>query len=520
MADVAPTAAGAPPGGPPLTARALVALLGILISAMMSGLNSRSGALGLSDVRGALGFGSDEASWLNTVYSAGELVAMPFTTWFSITFTVRRFHLYVISISTLIAIALPFVVNLHLLLALRTIQGVSAGALIPLLMMMALRTLPPPIRLHGLALYALTSTFAPNVAIWIVGQWTDVLDDWRLLYWQMIPMALVSAALVAWGLPREPIDWKRFSSINWPALMAGVPGLFLLAVALDQGNRLDWFHSPVISISMAIGSACLVAYGVFEWFHPAPFVKFQLLGRRNLSIGFTIFVLMLIALISGAVLPSSFLASIWGYRALQTAPIGLIIGLPQLIAGSLVAILLYQKWVDARLVLAAGLALIGLSCFRAAQVDSNWIWEQFVPTQLMQAAGQPMAVVSMLFLATSVVHPMEGPHIAGFVNTLRAISSLLGAAMVNRLMEVREHFHSYILVDRFGAIGQSLPSTPDIAALSSAINAQVVTLATADVYRVLGAVAFVLVPLALLMQFVPAPNTTPQRSHQLAPANG
>jgi DHA2 family multidrug resistance protein len=516
MADDAPAPPMAPP---PLTSRALVGLLGIFLAAMISGLNSRSGSLGLADVRGARGFGSDDASWLNTFYSAGELVAMPFTTWFAITFTVRRFHLFMLGLSSLIAVALPFVVDLDVLLTLRTIQGISAGALIPLLMMMALRTLPPSVRLHGLALYALTSTFSPNIAIWIVGQWTDVLVDWRWLYWQFIPAAVVSGALVAWALPREPIAWTRFAAINWPALLVGMPGLFLLATALDQGSRLDWFHSPFIRVSMTVGIACLTAYGVFEWFHPSPFIKFQLLARRNLHLGFTIFILMLIALISGAVLPSNFLASNWGYRALQSAPIGLIIGLPQLVAGSLVAILLYQKWVDARFVFASGLALIGAACFQASHVGTNWIWEQFLPAQVMQAVGQPMAIVSMLFLVTSVVQPMEGPYVSGFVNTLRAISSLIGGAIVNRLLEVREHFHSYVLVDRFGAVGQSLPNAPDLTSSNSAINSQVVALATADIYRVLGALAFVLVPLALMMEFIPAPSPAPQKSSP-SPSNG
>ncbi|MGO7133514.1 MFS transporter [Rhizobium leguminosarum] len=519
MAGTAP--APAPPmSPPPLTTRALVGLAGIFLSAMASGLNSRAGSLGLADVRGALGFGSDDASWLNTCYSAGELLAMPFTAWFASTFTVRRFHFVMISLSSLIAILLPFVVDLNVLLVLRTIQGVTAGALIPLLMMMALRVLPPSVRLHGLALYALTSTFSPNLAIWIVGQWTDVLADWRWIYWQFVPAAIISASLVGWALPREPIAWKRFSTINLPALLTGMPGLFLLAIALDQGSRLDWFNSPLICTAMTVGIACLVVFGALEWFHPAPFIKFQLLARRNLSLGFAIFILMLIALTSGTVLPSNFLASNWGYRSMQSAPIGLIIALPQLFAGSLVAILLYQKWVDARFVFATGLALIGLACFQASHLDTNWIWEQFIPAQVMQAIGQPMAVVSMLFLATSVVHPTEGPYIAGLVNTLRAISTLIGGAIISRLLEVREHFHSYLMVDRFGDIGQSLPNVQDLTSLNAAMSAQVVALATADIYRVLGTLALVLVPLALMMQFIPAPNTAPQNSPQLSPSNG
>ncbi|MGE6213717.1 hypothetical protein ACQKCR_17580, partial [Comamonas aquatica] len=86
-APPAPAAAVAPPK------RAIAGLVGILIAAMMAGLNNRVGALALADVRGALGFGLDDASWLTTVYSAGEVIAMPFAAWFAITLSVRRFEL-------------------------------------------------------------------------------------------------------------------------------------------------------------------------------------------------------------------------------------------------------------------------------------------------------------------------------------------------------------------------------------------------------------------------------------------
>src|SRR3546814_10626864 len=93
-APPAPAAAAAPPK------RAIAGLVGILIAAMMAGLNYRVGALALADVRGALGFGLDDASWLTTVYSAGEVIAMPFSAWFAITLSVRRFELWMIGTCT------------------------------------------------------------------------------------------------------------------------------------------------------------------------------------------------------------------------------------------------------------------------------------------------------------------------------------------------------------------------------------------------------------------------------------
>src|SRR3546814_13412521 len=90
------------------------------------------------------------------------------------------------------------------------------GTMIPVLMMAALKFLPPHIRLHGLALYALTATFAPNLSIWLAGQWTDGLFDWRWVYWQILPLAAIAALLIGWGLPKDPIQTDRFPRANWP----------------------------------------------------------------------------------------------------------------------------------------------------------------------------------------------------------------------------------------------------------------------------------------------------------------
>src|SRR3546814_9936992 len=94
---------------------------------------------------------------------------MPFSAWFAITLSVRRFELWMIGTCTLLAVCIPFIHDLDLLLAMRFLQGIASGTMIPVLMMAALKFLPPHIRLHGLALYALTATFAPNLSIWLAG---------------------------------------------------------------------------------------------------------------------------------------------------------------------------------------------------------------------------------------------------------------------------------------------------------------------------------------------------------------
>jgi DHA2 family multidrug resistance protein len=511
-----PAAAGAAPAA--LQLRPMVGLLGIFLAAMMAGLNNRVGALALADVRGALGFGYDDASWLGTVYSAGEFIAMPFSAWFAITLSLRRFELWILGACALLAAMLPFINDLDVLLVLRFLQGVASGATIPLLMMAALKFLPLSIRLHGLALYAMTATFAPNLSIWLAGEWTDRLFDWRWAYWQIIPLAAAAALLIAWGLPREDIQAARFRQANWFGMACGVPAIGLITVALDQGVRLDWFHSPLITVSLAGGLVLLAVYLLTEWYHPSPFMKLQMLGRRNLGLGFSVFVFLLVVLTSSSLLPASYLGALQDYRPMQMASIGLIVALPQLVLGPAVALLLYRKWVDARIVFAAGLFLIGLACLAGAQLTSDWNRDQFVLAQTLQAFGQPMAVVSLLFLCTSVVQPPEGPYVSGIINALRAFGSVFGAAAVGQFMTVRGRFHAEMLLDHAAAVHGSLPSFPDPAGLAGIVGQQALVLSVADAYRVLGVLAFVLIPFVLRLNHIPAPDVRAGSNHASVPS--
>ena len=153
-----------------------------------------------------------------------------------------------------------------------------------------------------------------------------------------------------------------------------------------------------------------------------------------------------------------------------------------------------------------GLFLIALACFSGAQITPLWHRDQFITAQLLQAFGQPMAVVSILFLMTSVLDPSEGPFFSGTINTLRVFGSLIGGAVVGQLLTVRSHFHNEMLLDRASLVGNSLANTIPNEQLGGVIAQQSLVMSVGDAYLVLGVLALVLIPLALCMNFVPAPN--------------
>lgn len=122
----------------------------------------------------------------------------------------------------------------------------------------------------------------------------------------------------------------------------------------------------------------------------------------------------------------------------------------------------------------------------------------------MQALGQPLAIISMLFLTTSSVQPSEGPFVSGLVNMLRSMGSLAGVAFVGWFDDLRTHAHQTHLFDQIGRAFDLLPS--QVKAAGFAMDAQINALTSADIYRALGWLALISVPTGLLFKHVPAPS--------------
>ncbi|KLN98896.1 DSBA oxidoreductase, partial [Stenotrophomonas maltophilia] len=330
-AAVPAAAAPRPAAAPGLDRRILVGLCGVLLAVLVSGFNENITKVALADIRGAMGFSVDDGSWIVALYSAMSVSAMAFAPWCAATFSLRRFALAMIGGFMVLGVLCPLAPNLQVFLLLRALQGLCGGALPPLLMSVALRFLPPGIKLYGLAGYALTATFGPSMGTPLAAFWVEQVG-WHWAFWQIVPYCLAAMAMVGWGLPQDPLRLERFAQFDGVGLLLGLPALVLLVLGLVQGPRLNWFDSPMITLMIGGGAGLMVLFMINEWFHPLPFFKLQLLANRNLSYSLVTLGGVLFVLLAVISIPSGFLASVQGYRPLQTAPMLLWVALPQVIA--------------------------------------------------------------------------------------------------------------------------------------------------------------------------------------------
>src|SRR5690242_4195797 len=89
-----------------------VGTLGVFLGAGIATLNGRLISVGLPDLRGARGFGIDEASWIPTAYNMAMMFIGPFSVFVGGLLGARRVLLWSAVIFVLCSLLLPFSPNL------------------------------------------------------------------------------------------------------------------------------------------------------------------------------------------------------------------------------------------------------------------------------------------------------------------------------------------------------------------------------------------------------------------------
>src|SRR5499427_10554284 len=119
-----PVIAPAPTAGPPpaqtdrsrLTTNPYVGIFGVFLGAGIATLNSRLVSVGLPDLRGALGLGFDEASWIPTALNMATMFSGVFVVFLNVLYGPRRILLPAAAVFTVASALLPFVPTFWLML--------------------------------------------------------------------------------------------------------------------------------------------------------------------------------------------------------------------------------------------------------------------------------------------------------------------------------------------------------------------------------------------------------------------
>ena len=482
----------------------MLGLIGIVIAAMSSELNDQVASVALPDIRGGFAISNDSGTWFESLYVSAEIVGAGISPWFLVTLSLRRWALFVVALCGTATVLLPFCPNEAALDALRLLQGFGGGMAIPMLLTAALRVLTPATRLYGLAIYSVTATFTPAIATSPAALWTDLVG-WRWVFWEAIPLCTLASTLIWAGIPPEKPQYARFRIFDWCGVVLLTLGFGALSTMLYQGDRFDWFNSSFISVLALVSAVCIPAFLVNEWFHELPLMKLQLLLRPNFAYGAICLITFLVVGGSDSTIPARFLSRVQGFRPEQFAGLTGLVAAAQIVMLPAIAWVLDHEWIDARLGNLLGLLLIVCAYAGASFATANWYPGQFLFWQALQAAGQPMIVMSLLMMATNTLtKPEEGPFASALVNVPRGIAEALAAWLLDLITRWRGGLHYSRIVDQLGQAGVYFPSARSA---GSAVEQQVNVLTLSDAYILFAAITLGLIAVLLLL----AQRTPPPR---------
>jgi DHA2 family multidrug resistance protein len=421
-----------------------LAVIGANIGAFLAVLNIQIVNSSLADIQGAIGSGIDDGGWISTSYLVTEIVVIPLSAWLSRAFSVRRYLLTNTVLFLAASVACAFAHSLGQMIAWRALQGFFGGVLIPLAFTIIMTKLPRSKQPIGIAMFALSATFAPTIGP-TIGGWLNQTYGWQYTFYVNLPPGLLMLAVLWGSLDRTPMQLRLLKEGDWSGIVTMAIGLAALQTLLEEGNKDDWFESPFILRLAVIAAVLLPLFVWIEFTKEKPLLNFRLFFQRNFAFGGIANSLMGTVLYGSTFVVPLYLSQMQGYNAEQIGEVLAWYGLPQLAIIPFVPALM--KRVDPRLLAGFGLALVAVSLFMNSALNSDYGGHQLFLPNIVRALGQSLIMTPLAAITTAGIEGENAGSASSLFNMMRNLGGAIGIAGLQTFLTKREQYHSNILAD-------------------------------------------------------------------------
>ncbi|MFK4721501.1 MDR family MFS transporter [Bradyrhizobium niftali] len=445
-------APAAAPTTPAVSAKTWIAVIGATLGAFMAVLNIQIVNASLADIQGAIGAGIDDGGWISTSYLIAEIVVIPLSGWLAQVFSIRIYLLTNAILFLALSAACALAQDLPQMIVLRAVQGFTGGVLIPMAFTLIITLLPRGKQPVGLALFALSATFAPAIGPTIGGYLTENFGWQYIFYVNLVPGAIM-VGMLWYALEAKPMQLALLREGDWAGIITMAIGLSALQTVLEEGNKDDWLGSPFIVKLSVIAAVALAAFLIIELTVKKPLLNLRLLVRRNFGFGMLANFLLGIALYGSVFILPQYLARIQGYNAEQIGMVLAWTGLPQLVLIPLVPRLM-QRF-DARIIIGVGFVLFAASNFMNIDMTNDYAADQLLWPNVVRAIGQALVMAPLSAVATAGIEAENAGSASGLFNMMRNLGGAVGIALLQTLLTKREQYHSNVLMQSVSVFEQA-----------------------------------------------------------------
>ncbi len=410
-------------------------VIAVMSGAFMVVLDTTVVNVALPKIMAAFGVNVDKIEWVITAYMIAMAILMPSVGWLSAKIGNKALFMVSLIAFTTASVFCGAAWNVDALIVFRVVQGIGAGALMPIAMVIIFEAFPPEERGLAMGVYGIGATFGPAIGPTLGGYLTDHFS-WHLIFYINIPIGLVGIFLAAMIL--QPGIHKK--ELNFDILGFLTMAIFLgtLLTALSQGQREGWTSFYILTL-LTIAFFALVTFVWAENTTSEPFIDLSVYKTFPHTMATLVFIVQGFGLYGSTFLIPLYFESMLDYTALQAGllmlPMALVVAVILPIAGRM------SDRMDGRIPITLGVLFSALSLYWLSFVDLRTSSTTAYLMLMVRGLGIGFIFPPLMNLALKCLPPEKTAVGSGLMNVSRQIGGAFGVAIVGVLLERREVFH-------------------------------------------------------------------------------
>jgi EmrB/QacA subfamily drug resistance transporter len=400
--------------------------IALVVGAMAPLFDSTIVSVALHTLSRDLGASVDTIQWVSTSYLLAMGVTVPLVGWLQNRVGGRRLWMASLVVFLVGSILCSLAWDVTSLIAFRVVQGIGAGAMMPLLTTLLMQAAGGRNVGKLMSVVSLPTALGPILGP-VIGGLILGAGSWPWLFWVNVPFAAVGLVLAWRFIPADgPTGRARLDAVGLVLLSPAVVGVLF---GLSNASRPDGFGRFDVWGPLGAGVVLLVAFVLWATRRrEAALVDLALLRHRPLAAAATLMFLMGAALYGGMLLlPLSF-QELRGADALGAGLLLIPQGVGSLLSRSLAGRLTDR--IGARAVAIVGFAIVLLATIPFAFADGStnpwWIGLVLVVRGIgLGAVMIPIMAVGFVGLARP-----EMPHASTITRLAQQLGGAFGTAVL------------------------------------------------------------------------------------------
>ena len=489
----------------------------VVFATFMEVLDTTVVNVSLPHIGGSMSATVEEATWTLTSYLVANAIILPMTGWLANYFGRKRLLMLSVSGFVISSFLCGLAPNLTALIIFRVMQGASGGVMQPISQAIMLEAFPPAERGKAMALFGLCIVTAPILGP-VVGGWLTDSYSWRWVFYINIPVGMISLIMTKLYVFDPPYIRRRSSRVDYWGIGMLALGMACLQILLDKGEQEDWFTSHTMTTLGVVAAVALSVFVAYELIVGHPVVNLRVFRNRTYATGVFLMTTLGFVLYGSLVLLPIMLQTLLMYPALQAGIATAPRGIGSLLFMPVVGLMISR--VGARKLLVFGIATAGLTLIWLGSLNLNagywdFFWPQFIQGIAMSCLFVPLTTITM-----DPIPKEEMGNATSIFNLLRNIGGSMGiAAAATMLSRNRQRYtnilgahvnpYSFQTQQWLGQLRSAMIARGSDATTAARratamvfyiVERQASMLAFIDVFRILGGIFLLTLPLVWLMK--------------------